>query len=196
VHVESAAITRGPLIVSVFEEGKTRIRHRYMISPPVTGYLNRVDLRPGAQIRRGKTVLATIEAQLSGFLDARALAEAEARVKVAEATKMQRKAEFDRATAALDLANKEFTRAEALRRTGAIATQEWDATENRVQVLTRELHATEFALRVADFEITHSSSTDAGSTPGIGKIRATPDRCARRWLCAERLRRECARGYY
>ena len=158
VRVETAAITRGPLTVSVFEEGKTRIRHRYVISSPVAGFLDRVELRPGARIEAGKTVLATVEAQLSGFLDARALAEAEARVKAAKEAKMQRSAELDRATAALDLANKEFTRADALRKTGAISTAEWDTAENRVQVLTRELHAAEFALHVADFEIAQAEA--------------------------------------
>ena len=159
IRVEIASTTRGPLIVSVFEEGKTRIRHRYVISSPVAGFLNRVELRPGARIQAGKTVLATVEAQMSGFLDARALAETEARVKAAEATKMQRSAELDRATAALDLANKELSRAEVLRKTGAISTQEWDTAENRVQVLTRELHTAEFALHVADFEIAQAQAT-------------------------------------
>jgi len=158
IRVETAAVNRGPLIVSVFEEGKTRIRHRYIISPPVAGFLNRVELRPGAPIQRGKTVLAAIEPQMSGFLDARALAEAEAHVKAAEATKMQRQAELDRAAAALDLANKDLSRIDALRRTGAIAVQEWDAAENRVQMRTRELHAAEFALRVADFEVTQAQA--------------------------------------
>ena len=158
IRVEAAAVTRGPLIVSVFEEGKTRIRHRYIISPPVAGFLNRVELRPGAPIQRGKTVLAAIEPQMSGFLDARALAEAEAHVKAAEATKMQRQAELDRAAAALDLANKDLSRIDALRRTGAIAVQEWDAAENRVRMRTRELHAAEFALRVADFEVTQAQA--------------------------------------
>src|SRR5262249_32813618 len=76
-----------------------------------------------------------------------------------QATKMQRKAELDRATAALDLANRELARADALRKTGAIATQEWDTAENRVQVLTRELHAAEFALHVADFEIAQAEAS-------------------------------------
>jgi HlyD family secretion protein len=158
IRVEIAPVTRGPLIVSVFEEGKTRIRHRYVISPPVAGFLNRVELRPGAPIERGKTVLATIEPQMSGFLDARAVAEAEARVKAADATKLQRQAELDRTRAALDLANKDLTRADALHRTGALAAQDWDAAENRVQMRTRELHAAEFALRVADFEITQAQA--------------------------------------
>jgi HlyD family secretion protein len=153
IAVETAAVHRGPLVVSVFEEGKTRIRHRYIISPPVAGFLNRVELRAGAPIKAGETVLATIKAESSGFLDPRAQAQAEARVKAAETTRMQRQAELDRANAALDLARKELVRADALRKTGAISTQQWDSAENRLQVLTRELHAAEFALRVADFEV-------------------------------------------
>lgn len=58
VEVETAKI--GPLTVTVLEEGKTRIRHRYIISPPVAGYLNRVSLRPGARVEEGKTAVATI----------------------------------------------------------------------------------------------------------------------------------------
>jgi HlyD family secretion protein len=153
ITVETALVGRGPLVVTVFEEGKTRIRHRYVISPPVAGFLNRVELRAGAPIKAGETVLATMKAESSGFLDPRTRAEAEARAKAAETTRMQRQAELDRANASLELAKKEFVRADALRKTGAIATREWDSAENRVQVLTRELRAAEFALRVADFEV-------------------------------------------
>ena len=158
IRVETAVVTRGPLTVSVFEEGKTRIRHRYVISSPVGGFLDRVELRSGAPIHAGETVLATIGPQLSSFLDARGLAEAEARVNATQATKMQRTAELDRIKSALELAKKELARADALRKTGALAIQEWDATENRVQMLTRELHAAEFALRVADFEIAQAEA--------------------------------------
>jgi HlyD family secretion protein len=153
ITVETASVSRGPLLVTVFEEGKTRIRHRYVISPPVAGFLNRVELRAGAPIKAGETVLATMKAESSGFLDPRTRAEAEARAKAAETTRMQRQAELDRGNASLELARKEFARADALRKTGAIATQQWDSAENRVQVLTRELRAAEFALRVADFEV-------------------------------------------
>ena len=69
IAVDEARVTRGPLSVSVLEEGKTRIRHRYVISPPVAGMLQRVELRAGAPIVAGVTVLATIEAEPSGFLD-------------------------------------------------------------------------------------------------------------------------------
>jgi HlyD family secretion protein len=157
--VEIGDVKHGPLTVTVLEEGKTRIRHRYTISPPVAGYLNRVPLRQGDRIEAGKTVLATIQPQPASFLDPRARAEAEARVKAAEATKMQRETQIDRATAALDLANKELVRARDLKKSGAIAVKEWDATENQVNILTRELHTAEFGLQVADFELVQARAS-------------------------------------
>ena len=158
IEVETATIAAGPLVVSVLEEGKTRIRHRYMISPPVAGLLQRVELRAGALIEAGKTVLAVLEAQPSSFLDPRARSEAEARVKAAEALKMQRETQIERARSSLDLANKEMARARELKKSGAIATKDWDTAESQVSILTRELHSAEFALQVANFEIAQAQA--------------------------------------
>ena len=152
-EVEVATVVTKPLTVSVLEEGKTRIRHRYVISPPVAGFLNRVLIRPGAWLEAGKTVMATIQPQPASFLDPRARAETEARVKGAEALKMERETQIDRAKAALDLAQKEFKRANNLKGTGAISTREFDTADNQVDMLTRELHTSEFALQVANFEL-------------------------------------------
>jgi HlyD family secretion protein len=158
VAVEVGSVKHAPLTVTVLEEGKTRIRHRYIISPPVAGYLNRVPLRAGDRIEAGKTVLATVQPQPASFLDPRARAETEARVKAAEATKMQRETQIDRATAALDLANKELARARELKKSGAIALRDWDTAENQVNILTRELHTAEFGLQVADFEMAQAKA--------------------------------------
>jgi len=158
VAVETGAITRGPLTVTVLEEGKTRIRHRYLITPPVAGYLNRVPLRAGDRIEAGKTVLATVQPQPASFLDPRARAEAEARVKASEAARMQRETQIERARAALDLAQKEMVRAKELKTSGAIAAKEWDTAENQVSILTRELNTSQFALQVAEFELAQSKA--------------------------------------
>lgn len=156
IAVEVGTVTRGPLTVSVLEEGKTRIRHRYLITPPVAGYLNRVPLRAGDRIEAGKTILATIQPQPASFLDPRARAEAEARVKATEAARMQRETQVERARAALDLAQKELARAKELKKSGAIATREWDTADNQVNILSRELHTAEFGLQVAEFELTQA----------------------------------------
>ncbi|EDY19865.1 efflux transporter, RND family, MFP subunit [Chthoniobacter flavus Ellin428] len=169
--VEIGTVKHGPLTLTVLEEGKTRIRHRYIISPPIAGYLNRVALRQGDRIEAGKTVLATIQPQPASFLDPRARAEAEARVKAAEATKMQRETQIERATAALDLANKELVRARELKKSGAIATRDWDTAENQVTVLTRELHTAEFGRQVADFELMQAKAAlTQAENPGSEKV--------------------------
>ena len=101
VEVEVGVVSTGPLTVTVLEEGKTRIRHRYVVSPPVSGFLRRVELRAGAPIKKGETILAIIEAESASLLNPRALAETEARVKAAEATRDQREATMERARASL-----------------------------------------------------------------------------------------------
>jgi len=152
VPVETATVSHGPLTVSVFEEGKTRIRHRYTVSPPVAGFLERVPLRAGDSIEAGKTVLATLRAESAGFLDPRAKAQAEARWKGAEAAVQLRGEELERARSMKDLAEKEFARADALLASSGISRQEWDLASNQVQVRGREVNAAEFALHVARFE--------------------------------------------
>ena len=169
IEVESATVTRGPLVVSVLEEGKTRIRHRYMISPPVAGMLQRVELRAGARIEAGQTELAVLEAQPSSFLDPRARSEAEARVRAAEAMKMQRETQIERARSSLQLAQKEMARAKKLKESGAIATKEWDTAESQVDGLTRELHSAEFALQVANFEYAQAQAALMQAQSPVGE---------------------------
>ena len=152
IEVETASVTTGPLEVTVLEEGKTRIRHRYVISPPISGYLNRIALRAGDRIVAGQTVLATIQAQPSAFLDPRARAEAEARANAAAATKQRAESELERLQASLALAQKEKARAADLKTKGAISLKEWDTAETQVSMISRELHSAEFAISVAEFE--------------------------------------------
>src|SRR4051812_34140605 len=61
VPVEIATVTRGPLVVTVDEEGMTRVKNRYLVSAPVAGQLRRIDWKAGAVVEAGKTVLAVLE---------------------------------------------------------------------------------------------------------------------------------------
>lgn len=159
IPVDIAVTTVGPLTVSVLEEGQTRIRHRYMISPPIAGLLRRVDLRAGDPIEKGKTVLATIQRLPASLLDPRARAEDEAKLKGAQAAKERAAADLERARAALDLAEKEKARAEALKVKGVLSGQEWDTAENTAVIRGRELRSAEFGLQVAEFERAQAEAT-------------------------------------
>ena len=76
--VETARAANGPLRATVSEEGKTRIKQRYVVSSPVTGQLRRVLFKPGATLAAGD-VVAVIEPMTASPLDTRSRALAEAR---------------------------------------------------------------------------------------------------------------------
>ncbi|MCB2035120.1 MAG: biotin/lipoyl-binding protein, partial [Ottowia sp.] len=82
--VSAAAVTRGPLEVSFVEEGKTRLKQRYVVTAPVAGTLRRVTLQPGDAVHAGD-VLAEIDPATSGLLDPRSRSQAEAEVRAGEA---------------------------------------------------------------------------------------------------------------
>ena len=56
--VETARVTTGALRATVSEEGKTRIKQRYLVSAPVAGQLRRIPFKAGAEVQLGETVLA------------------------------------------------------------------------------------------------------------------------------------------
>ncbi len=153
-----ATVTKGPLTVTVLEEGKTRIRHRYVVSPPVAGYLRRVPVRAGDAIVANETLLATIQAASSSFLDPRARAQAEAAVQSAEAARQQRNEQVRTAESELTLARKDLARSEQLKQKGAISIQEYDKTANRMDVLEKQLGTVQFGLKVAEFELTQAKA--------------------------------------
>lgn len=85
--VDLAAAERGTLIVTIDDEGVVQIRDTYQISMPIGGDVQRIPLHVGDRVEAGM-VVASIVPQLSGFLDERSRAEAEAAVRTAEASVM------------------------------------------------------------------------------------------------------------
>ncbi len=133
VEVDTARVERGPLVVTVDREGKTRVREPYVVSAPLAGRLRRIELHPGDRVEEGKTLLAVIEPADPALLDPRARAEAEARVRAAEessrlaATNLsQARAERDRARRlgpGRGISQEELERAEFRERAAAFASR-------------------------------------------------------------------------
>lgn len=82
---EIATVEAGPLVVTLDEEGETRVRERFVISAPVAGKVLRIELEPGDRVKRHDTVLASFEPSAPVLLDARSRAEAKASVEAAQA---------------------------------------------------------------------------------------------------------------
>lgn len=152
VPVEIGTVSRGDLAVSVDEQGMTREIHRYVISTPIAGQLRRIDWKAGAPVVAGKTVLAVLESNGADFLDARALAQAEAAARAAEANREAAAAQRDRANAAAKLTAADFERAKRLRDQGVASREEFDTAEMRAETTAQDARAAEFGLKVAEFE--------------------------------------------
>src|SRR5436853_597235 len=79
VPVETANAIRGPLRATVDEEGKTRIKQRFVVAAPVTGQLRRIPFKAGADVIAGQTIVAMIDPLSPALLDARSHSAAQAR---------------------------------------------------------------------------------------------------------------------
>ena len=85
VAVDEVIVERGELVVTVDEEGETRIRDVFVISAPVTGWVKRIEAEVGDAVVAGATVVAEIEPIDPAFLDLRSETQAEADLKAREA---------------------------------------------------------------------------------------------------------------
>jgi HlyD family secretion protein len=165
VPVESGIVRRGPLVVTVDEEGMTRVKNRYVISAPIAGQLQRIDWKAGAPVVAGKTVLAVLESTGADFLDARSLAQAEARVRATEAAREGAVAQRDRAVAAAKLADAEFERVQRLRQQNVASAQEFDTAQMRHDTSAQDARAAEFSLKVAEYELEQARALLTRGTP-------------------------------
>ncbi len=164
-EVDTAAVSRDPLVVTVAAEGKTRIRERYVVSTPLAGQLLRIRHRPGDEVTAGQSIVATIEPSDPSLLDARAKAEIDARVKATDAARQQADAGLKRAKTAHDLARRQWERVKGLGT--AVSTDERDVAEGKERVAADEVRAAEFAVRVAEFEHEQAKAARVRTQPRL-----------------------------
>lgn len=135
LEVETTTVTQGRFERTVQEDGKTRLRDRYVISTPLTGRVARIDLKQGDAVARD-TVLAILWPVTPALLDERAHAEQVARVGAMQATLARAQANVARANAALDNARVELKRSETLAQQGFVSPNQNET--GRLSVSLRE----------------------------------------------------------
>jgi HlyD family secretion protein len=135
VGVDFAQATRGPLLVTVDEEGKTRIKDVYTVSAPISGKLVRLSLEAGDRVKKDVTTVAVIEPNAPPFLDVRALREVEAQIEASKAAVALAEAEIRQAESELEFAESELTRARTLMRSKTISERTMERA--RIDVDTR-----------------------------------------------------------
>ena len=153
VDVDLAKVERGSLQVTVDEDGKTRIREKYVVSAPLVGRLLRINMEAGDPVVAGKTLLATIEPRDPDLLDARAVAQAAASVKAAEATLKKMEPALQTVRDAQAFAEAELTRARKAATGNAISKSELENAEYDYRQKSEELRSTRIQEEIARFEL-------------------------------------------
>lgn len=153
VMVETGVVARGALTVRVSEEGKTRVRNRYVVAAPVAGKMRRVDLRPGDEVKAGETLLTAIEPMAVPLLDPRARAQAEAVVAAREAARGQSAQSLEALKAAAGLAEAELARVKSVTRDGTLSQSDRERAQMEFSMRSSEVRAAEFSMQVQEYEL-------------------------------------------
>lgn len=146
-------VTRGTLRVTVSEDGKTRIKDRYLVSSPLSGQLLRVELEPGDPVTAMKTVVAQLQPDLPNNLDARTLAQAEAKYKMSELTLQKANLAEQTAQKAMLNAQKHLARIQRLRSNKAATEEDLEAAELDDSQRREVYNASKLAVDIARFEM-------------------------------------------
>ncbi len=149
VPVELAPVVRGPLEVTLDDEGETRVRDRFLVSAPVAGRVLRIEFEPGDPVLAGETILAAFLPAAPIPLDPRRRAESEAAVEAAEAAVGQAEALHEQAAAERAHAQATLDRLTRLREDGVVSADRLDAARLALDTRQEALEAAEFAARDA-----------------------------------------------
>jgi HlyD family secretion protein len=168
VGVETAIIETGDLLVTVEEDGISRIREVFHVSVPVTGRLTRVSLHVGDSVTAGQT-LATIHPVAPGLLDARSRRVAEAAVEAALAGIAVAETGVAQAEANKTFLDSELRRTATLAERGLVSTQEQERARLAAETAQQAVEAARATLLMHQRELESAQAAlidDDGSEAG------------------------------
>lgn len=171
VPVETAEVRKGLFEQTVEEDGKTRVRERYVVSAPTAGRLARTSLKVGDRVLAGATV-AVLSPAAPAMLDARSARELAERAGAAEAGVAQARAKVARAEAAREQARADLARQKKLQREGFIAPAALEQAELAERIQTKELEAARAAQAGAVHDLAQAQAALMRAREAAGVRRA------------------------
>ena len=152
VPVDIEDIGEGPLVVTVRDEGYSRIREVYTLSAPVSGRLLRVEREPGDRVEP-EAVLARLVPVDPSLLDVRADRTAQAALAAAEAARDVARADALAAVAQRELAETEAARYRTLYTNGTVAQEAVDRTAVALRTAQAQEQTARASVRMREAEV-------------------------------------------
>lgn len=170
VEVEVAQASSGAFQTTVDEDGKTRLRDRYVVSAPLAGLVGRITLREGDALEAGAAI-ATITPVLAPLLDERTRREQALQVEITQAQRQRAVARLEGAKVTLQRARNEVQRSEQLAKQGYVADTKLDTDRLAAQAAQKELDAASEELHAADHGVAQARAALAAVQAGPGGAR-------------------------
>lgn len=175
LQVDAESIGRGELVITLDEEGMTRVRNGFTVASPVNGRVERIGLDEGDFLQKN-SVVARIT---SPPLNSREYEEAEARSRSAEAVLEAARAAERQVKVDLDQSAKKYNRYKNLYRKGAVAAETfedvktaWEVLQKQYQAAVQNVESARYDLKAARSLISPSGEggTVAVLAPEGGKV--------------------------
>lgn len=175
VPVDTDLVRAGPIADSVADQGTARVREAYVVSAPVSGRLERLDLHVGDRIGAGRTIVARIRPASAELLDPRSRAQAQAAVAAAVAAVASSQAQADQLAAQARKARLDLERIRALAAKGYAATQALDAAEAQARMAEAAVRAAtaQIAVRRSELQVARAALIGPDAATG-GVVSVTP----------------------
>lgn len=161
VEVETARITRDTLEAVVQDEGRTRVRQRYVVASPVTGRLERIRLDEGESVTEGEIVARIASAPE----DPRTFSVARAQLAAAEARRAEMEVQVEETRGRLEQESREAARLQALEKAGAVSRQAVEQAVLAAASARRASEAAQAALRGAEADVRAARAALTGAVP-------------------------------
>ena len=166
VVVSTALVAPADLQVTVQEQGRTRVRERYIVAAPVTGRLSRVALQAGDTVARGQ-VLARLAPPPD---DPRVQATLRSALAVAEARASEVQAQLKEARSAVERTRREARRRAELHQQGLVSSETRDLYAQTASAARAHRASLQASLTAADAAVDSARAqlldVDNGSANG------------------------------
>ena len=167
VLVETATVASGAFEQTVSDDGKTRVRERYVVAAPLAGHLDRIRYEAGDWVRQGD-VVARLNPTAPAMLDARTARELQARIGAAEAQLARTKADSARLQAQRDQARADRERQSRLSQEGFVSATAREQADLALRTAERALEAAKFGEDAAGHELEQARAALARYKQGTG----------------------------
>ena len=168
VLVETADVVTATFRDTIEEDGRARVRDRYLVSAPISGQLLRTALKAGDAVKAGQT-LALIAPPAAPLLDQRARLELEAQVGVSEAAVEEAAALHEQAKVLLQQAVSDFDRTKQLSERQVATAAQVERSESLVRSAQQQASAAERRWHAATHSLEQARAaleSANGSAPG------------------------------